>query len=53
VNLNNTLFSFVHIISLTLGRNNLPFIAYFDQAGLDLRTAALGSIYGSNYFVRR
>lgn len=53
VNLNNTSFSFVHMVSLTLGRNNLPFIAYYDQAGLDLRVAALGSVYGKDNLVRR
>ncbi len=53
VNLNTTSFFYVHILSLTMGRNNLPFIAYFHQGDESLRTAALGSIFGSGYFIRR
>lgn len=53
VNLNHTSFSFVHFTPMTIGRNNLPIIAYYTQNNLDLGVASLANQYGIDNFVRR
>jgi hypothetical protein len=53
VNLGTTSFFITHMISLTVGRNNLPVIAYFDQNTFDLKVAALANPFGVNYMIRR
>lgn len=53
VNLGTTSFSIVHMISLIVGRNNLPVIAYLDQNTLDVKVAALANPFGVNYMIRR
>ncbi len=53
VNLETTDFFVTHQLSVTLGRNNTPFLAFLNQNTLELYTTEFANIYGKDYLVRR